>query len=59
MMNEIVSYALEIIFGLFLVSVLAKSLLGIDVLGGILRLYNKLVYGIDIEKSEGDSEDDE
>lgn len=53
-MNEIVNHALEIIFGLFLAGVLAKSLLGIDVLGGILRLYNKLVYGIDTKKDDGD-----
>lgn len=53
-MNEMVNHALEIIFGLFLVSVLAKSLLGIDALGGIFRLYNKLVYGSDPKKDDGD-----
>ena len=33
MINTIVSHTLEVIFGLFLISVLANFLLGIDVMG--------------------------
>lgn len=45
MINTIVCHTLEVIFGLFLISVLANSLFGIDVLGEIMKLYNWIVYG--------------
>ena len=45
MINTIVSHILEVIFGLFLISVLANFLLGIDVMGELMKLYNRIVYG--------------
>lgn len=45
MINTIVSHVLEVIFGLFLISVLANFLLGIDVMGELMKLYNRIVYG--------------
>ena len=38
MINTIVCHTLEVIFGLFLISVLANFLLGIDVIGEIMKL---------------------
>ncbi len=45
MINIIVSHTLEVIFGLFLISVLANFLLGIDIIGELMKLYNWIVYG--------------
>lgn len=45
MINTIVSHTLEVIFGLFLISVLANFLLGIDIIGELMKLYNWIVYG--------------
>ena len=45
MINTIVSHTLEVIFGLFLISVLANFLLGIDMMGELMKLYNWIVYG--------------
>ena len=45
MINTIVCHTIEIIFGLFLISVLANFLLGIDVVGELMKLYNRIVYG--------------
>ena len=45
MINTIVCHTLEIIFGLFLISVLANFLLGIDVIGEFMTLSNRFVYG--------------
>lgn len=52
MINTIVCHTLEVIFGLFLISVLANFLLGIDVMGEFMKLYNWIVYG----KKPGDKD---
>ncbi len=46
MINTIVGHILEVIFGLFLISVLADFLLGINVMGELMKLYNWIVYGM-------------
>lgn len=45
MINTIVCHILEVIFGLFLISVLANFLLGIDVIEKLMKLFNRIVYG--------------
>lgn len=42
-MNTITSTCLEVIFGLFLVQVLANSLLGIDIVGMLQDLWHKFI----------------
>ena len=44
MMNIIVSHILEAIFGLFLISILAKYLFGIDIVVEIMKFYNRIAY---------------
>lgn len=45
MINTIVCHILEVVFGLFLISVLADFLLGIDVVGELMKLYNRIAHG--------------
>ena len=45
MINVVVNHVLEVIFGLFIISVFANLLLGIDVLEEISKLYNRIIYG--------------
>jgi hypothetical protein len=56
MINTIVCHILEVIFGLFLISVLADFLLGIDVIGELMKFYNWIVYGkkSDVKEEKGE-----
>lgn len=45
MINMVVNSILEVIFGLFLISVLANFLFGVDLVEEIMKLYNMIVYG--------------
>lgn len=45
MINMVVNNILEAIFGLFLISVLANALFGVDLVEEIMKLYNMIVYG--------------
>lgn len=53
-MNTITSTCLEVIFGLFLVQVLAKSILGIDIVGAIQDLWHKFIIRDRKEDDESD-----
>ncbi len=55
MINEIVSIALEVIFGLFIISFAANALLGIDIMEALSKLYIRVVYG---KKKSCHSEDE-
>lgn len=45
MINMVVNSILEVIFGLFLISVLANFLFGVDLVEEIMKIYNMIVYG--------------
>jgi len=45
MINEIVNVILEVIFGLFIISLAANLFLGIDVVAGLASLWNRILYG--------------
>ena len=41
--NAIVNNYIEIIFGIFIVIFLANAMLGIDIVGGMKKIFNKIV----------------
>ena len=45
MINMVVNSILEVMFGLFLISVLTNFLFGVDLVEEIMKLYNMIVYG--------------
>ena len=54
MINIIVSHILEVIFGLFLISILAKYLFGIDIVVEIMKFYNRIAYSKKSNKKDED-----
>ena len=50
--NEIVNNAIDIIFGIFIVSLLANIMLWIDIVGGMKKIFNKIVGDEGEEKNE-------
>lgn len=50
--NAIVNNAIEIIFGIFIVSFLADAMLGIDIVGGMKKIFNKIVGDKGEDKDE-------
>ena len=55
MINIVANYILEIVFCLFIVSILINFLFGIDVVEKIMKIYNKIAYN----KNQKDSNEDE
>lgn len=55
-MNEVVNYMLEVVFGIFIISVFIKLLLGIDLLAGIQSIWSKIIYGKQKDTTHEDNE---
>lgn len=51
--NDIVNNVIEIIFGIFIVSFLANAMLGIDIVRGMKKIFNK-IFG-----DKGEDKDEE
>ena len=50
--NAIVNNTIEIIFGIFIVSFLANEMLGIDIVGGMKKIFSKIVGDKGEDKNE-------